>query len=189
MDIIDIITKNYDIIFEEETKFKFAQILNRREFDKNELILEQGQVSRHFYIVESGLIRQFYYKNGRDVTEHFSHEEKIASCIESLFLGTPTNLMVEAIEPSVVHLIGYDDWKALCNEKSSINRLYHAVLERQLIISQRKADSWRFENASERYDRFCRDYPEAAKRASIADIASYLLMSSETLSRVRAGTL
>ena len=64
---------------------------------------------------------------------------------------------------------------------------YQRIFEYKLIVSQRKADSWRFENAHERYDRFCREYPVISKRVSIAHIASYLLMSPETLSRVRAG--
>jgi CRP-like cAMP-binding protein len=63
------------------------------------------------------------------------------------------------------------------------------MMERKLVISQRKADSWRFESSHERYERFCREYPAIAVRASIAHIASYLLMTPETLSRVRAGVL
>ncbi|HKM44979.1 MAG TPA: hypothetical protein VJY12_05915 [Dysgonamonadaceae bacterium] len=58
-----------------------------------------------------------------------------------------------------------------------------------LIVSQQKADSWRFESSHERYERFLIEYPEVAKRASIDHIASYLLMAPETLSRVRAGVL
>jgi hypothetical protein len=57
------------------------------------------------------------------------------------------------------------------------------------MLSQEKADSWRFESARKRYLRFQQEYPEAAKRASVNHIASYLLMTPESLSRVRAGVL
>ena len=52
------------------------------------------------------------------------------------------------------------------------------------MLSQYKADSWRFETSRERYARFVRDYPEIARRASVNHIASYLLMTPESLSRV-----
>ena len=51
------------------------------------------------------------------------------------------------------------------------------------MLSQEKADSWRFESARKRYLRFQQEYPEAAKRASVNHIASYLLMTPESLSR------
>ena len=57
------------------------------------------------------------------------------------------------------------------------------------IVSQVKADSWRFETARERYTRLLEQQPEVIKRAPLSHIASYLLMTPETLSRVRAGVL
>ena len=59
-------------------------------------------------------------------------------------------------------------------------------LENNLILHQVIADSWRFESARERYERFLRDFPSVASRASVNDMASYLLMSPESLSRVRS---
>lgn len=187
MDIIQQLTRRLKVVLSEDSRTKFASILERKEFRKDEMILEQGQISRHMYIVQKGMIRQFYYKDGRDITEHFSTEGNLAACLESLFLREPTHLLVEAIEPSVVYLLHYASWKALCDENQEINTLLQGVLETKLIVSQRKADSWRFENSHERYERFCREYPEVAKRASIAHIATYLLMTPETLSRIRAG--
>ena len=141
------------------------------------------------YIIEKGMVRQFYYKDGRDITEHFSCEEDIVACLESLFLKEPTRLLIEVIEPSVIYLLDYEKWEGLCDKYPEINELYRRVFEYMLILSQRKADSWRFESSHERYERFCREYPAVAKRASVAHIASYLLMTPETLSRVRAGVL
>ena len=135
------------------------------------------------------MIRQFYYKNGKDISEHFSCEGDIVLCIESLFSKEPTQLIIETLEPTIVHLLNYERLFQLCDEYRDISQLYRNFMEFDLIVSQRKADSWRFENAKERYDRFRREYPEAAKRASVAHIASYLLMTPETLSRVRAGVL
>ena len=66
---------------------------------------------------------------------------------------------------------------------------YRKILEYSLIVSQIKADSWRFENAHDRYNFLFKSHPEVIKRAPLAHIASYLLMTPETLSRVRSGAL
>lgn len=187
MDIIRTIAEKHNVSLPESSVRSLASILERREYQRDELILEQGQVSHHMYMVEEGMIRQFYYKDGRDITEHFTHEGHMATCIESLYLSEPTRLMVEAIEPSIIHLFDYAGWKNLCKKDNNLLKLYEQAMENNLVISQQKADSWRFETAHERYERFCREYPEAAKRASLGHIASYLLMTPETLSRVRAG--
>lgn len=189
MEIIKKILDKYKVTFSDQSIEKFASLLERREFQKDEIILSEGQVSRYMYIIERGIIRQFYYKDGRNITEHFSCEGDIATCIESLFQQKPTKLSIEAIEPSVIYLLDYRKWENLCDKHSDINQLYRAIFEYKLIVSQQKADSWRFENSHERYERFCREYPLVTKRASIAHIASYLLMTPETLSRVRAGVL
>lgn len=189
MEIIKRISDKYNVVFSNESIEEFASILEYQEYQKDEIILEQGQISRYMYLIEKGIIRQFYYKDGRNITEHFSCEGDIATCIESLFLKKPTRLNVEAIEPSVIYLLDYGKFESLCDKYPEINKLYRRIFEYKLIVSQQKADSWRFESSNERYERFCSQYPIVARRASIAHIASYLLMAPETLSRVRAGVL
>lgn len=163
MNIINKLADKYQVYLPKESKNKLNSIFIRKEFDRGEIILEQYQISQYFYIVEHGLIRQFYYKDGRDITEHFSHEGDVVACIESLFLKCPTNLMIEALESSVVYLLKRNDLLAFCNQDSSINELYRSVVEQKLIVSQTKADSWRFESSHDRYIRFCKEYPSIAR--------------------------
>lgn len=166
-----------------------ASIIEPCQAAKGECLLSEGQIARSFYYVESGLLRQYYYKNKHEITEHFSCEGNVAFCLSSLFQQEPTDLMIEVLEPTVYHLISYSGLKDLLSRSLPINTLYRRLLEESLILSQRKADSWRFESVRERYQRFRQEYPEAAKRASVNHIASYLLMTPESLSRVRSGVL
>lgn len=189
MEIIRDIAAKYHIPLSQHSVEILASICHRKEYGKDQLILGYGQICRYMYIVETGMLRQFYYKDGRNITEHFSCEGNIAFCIESLFKNEPTRLCLESIEPSVIWEVDYSKFKYLTYEYTDINLLLQTILEYDLVESQCKADSWRFESSHDRYERFCREYPSAAKRASIAHIASYLLMSPETLSRVRAGKL
>ena len=156
---------------------------------KGETLLAEGQVAREMLFVEQGLIRQYYYKNDIDITEHFSSEWDIVYCFESMIMRQPTTLMIEALEMGMVHRIPFDELMALCQRSQPIMGLYCRLLEDGLLESLRKCDVQRFENARERYENFVRQYPEAARRASGKHIASYLLMTPESLSRVRAGAL
>ena len=152
-------------------------------------MLNEGQVSHDLIFVGKGMLRQFYYKNGKDVTEHFSYEGCIVMCIESLLKQEPTRLIVEALEQSTLFLFPYNTLQRLVETSPEINMFYRKILEYSLIVSQVKADSWRFETAHERYNLLLKHHPEIIKRAPLSHIASYLLMTPETLSRVRSGVL
>ena len=54
-------------------------------FAKGEMILREGEVCRNIYYIEKGLVRQFYFKKDKDITEHMAVEGSIVMCIESLF--------------------------------------------------------------------------------------------------------
>ena len=152
-----------------------AGLFVRREVHKGELLISEKDIARDIVFVEKGLLRQFYFKEGRDITENFACDGDGAMCIVSLFTGRRNCLQLESLEEGVIWSISYAGLVELS--------------ERYLHIAQYKADSWRFETSRERYARFVRDYPEIARRASVNHIASYLLMTPESLSRVRAGVL
>lgn len=172
-----------------EGRRQIEQLLVRRDFEKGECILEEGQVSHYIALIGKGMVRQFYYKNGKDITEHFSYEGCIVMCIESLLKQEPTRLMIEALEDGTAYMLPYDKLMLQTEVSWEVNMFYRKVLEHSLITSQIKADSWRFETARERYNNLLNTQPEVVKRAPLSYIASYLLMTPETLSRVRAGVL
>ena len=163
-----------------------AGILVPFKMAKGDRILQEGEVCSHMYYVEKGMVRQFYYKNGRDVTEHFSYEGRIVICIESFLKQNPSRLMVEALENSVLYGIPHDALLSLVETDKEMAQLYMRILEHALISSQEHADSQRFENATERYVRLLKSKPEIILRAPMVHVASFLQMTPETLSRVRS---
>ena len=162
-----------------------GSILVPLKFQKGETILEEGKVCRALYFVERGMVRQYYYKNKKDVTEHFSFEGRIVFCIESFLKQEPSRLIVEALENTWLYAIPYDELHNLMERNQEMEMLYRKILEHVAISSQEHADSQRFENAAERYDRLLREKPEIILRAPMVHIASFLQMTPETLSRVR----
>ncbi len=183
-----IVNSRYPEMTQEGRKI-LLEALEYQEVSKGEVILQEGEVSRSIIFVVKGMLRQFYYKGGKDVTEHFSYEGSVLMCIESLLQQEPTRLIVEALEGAVIYHFPYEKLQTLLATSEEINIFYRRILEYSLITSQVKADSWRFETAHERYERLMQAHPEIIKRAPLSHIASYLLMTPETLSRVRSGVL
>ncbi|MDH6359146.1 Crp/Fnr family transcriptional regulator [Parabacteroides sp. PF5-9] len=165
---------------------ELAKILVCTEVKKNQLFLKEGEVSKQIGYVSKGIIRQFYYKNNKDITEHFAYEDGLFLCIQSFIEQKPTRVMVEALENTVVYGIPYEPLMELIAQDKELEFFYRRVLEMSLILSQMKTDSLRFETANERYNRLLREHPEVIRRVPLSHIASYLLMTPETLSRVRA---
>ena len=77
-------------------------ILVPRKYLKGQMILSEGEVCKDLLYVAKGMTRQFYFKNGKELTEHMSVEGGIVMCIESLFKEEPTRLQIEALEPTWV---------------------------------------------------------------------------------------
>lgn len=173
----------------ESAQRMIESLVVRREVKKGEQLVVEGQICKNIILVGQGMIRQYYFKNKKDVTEHFSYEGCVVICLESTLKQEPTHLLAEALEDSIVYYLPYQDLLKAAETSWELNIFYRKLLEYSLITSQKKADGWRFETAHERYERLWREHPEIIKRAPLAHIASYLLMSPETLSRVRAGVL
>lgn len=164
-------------------------ILVPRKYAKGEMILTEGDVCKDIGYVERGLVRQFYQKNGKELTEHIGVEKSIVMCIQSLFKEEPSHLQMEALEPTLIYALPKHRLEEVALHNVNIQILYRKILEESLIISQIKADMLRFESAQNRYRRLCKLNPQVVLRTPLVYIASYLQMTPETLSRVRSSTL
>ena len=187
-DIARELARKYSTMTHEELDL-LESILVPIKFNKNQPILTEGEICDSIYYVDKGLIRQFYFKNGKEVTEHLGENHTIFMCIESLFKEEPTKLQVEAIEPSIVYALPKKRLESVALHNVNIQILYRKILEESLILSQVHADLVRFETAQDRYRKMCKLMPQVVLRAPLVYIASYLQMTPETLSRVRSSTL
>lgn len=189
IDIARQMVSDYHLQAGKESTHALADILICKKYKKGEMILNEGEVCKCMRYVEKGMLRQYYFKHEKDMTEHISYEKGVVICLESYFRQEPTRLMIEALEPSVIWEIDKEQIDKLAVEHSVIGVLYRKILEDSLIESQIKADTLRFEPAHERYNKLLQIHPEILKRAPLVYIASLLQMTPETLSRVRAASL
>lgn len=179
----------YHCLLSKEAMHAFADILVSRKYRKGERILDEGDVCRGMLYIEKGMIRQFYFKYDKDLTEHIGYEGGMIMCLESLLKQELTRLMIEALEPTIGWEINKLEMDALASKSTEIALLYRKFFEFSLIESQIKADTLRFEPAHERYNKLLQLHPEILKRAPLVYVASLLQMTPETLSRVRSASL
>lgn len=187
-DIARELARKYSTMTHDELDI-LESVLVPMKFAKGEIILKEGDVCEHVYYVERGLTRQFYCKNGKELTEHIGVEHSIVMCIESLFMEKPTHLQLEALEPTLIYAMPKRKLEEVALHNVNIQILFRKILEESLIISQVHADMLRFETAQDRYLKLCKLSPQVVLRAPLVYVASYLQMTPETLSRVRAASL
>ena len=184
-DIARELARRYSTMTHDELDI-LESVLVQMKFAKGEMILREGEVCRNLYYVDKGLVRQFYFKKGKEVTEYMGTEGSVIMCIESLFKEEPTHLQVEALEPVQIYALPKTRLEEVAMHNVNIQILYRKILEESLINSQIHADLVRFETAQDRYQKLCKISPQLALRAPLVYIASYLQMTPETLSRVRS---
>ena len=187
-DIARELARKYSTMTHDELDI-LESVLVPRKYTKGQMILSEGDICREILYIDIGLVRQFYEKNDRIVTEHLGVDGGIVMCIESLFREEPTKLQIEALENSICYALPKQRLEEVALHNVNIQILYRKILEESLILSQVHADLVRFETAQNRYKRMCKLMPKVVQRAPLNYIANYLQMTPETLSRVRSASL
>lgn len=183
-DVARELARRYSTMTHEELDV-LENLLIPMRFQKGEIILKTGDTCTCIYWIVKGMVRQFYYKNGKELTEHMATENNIVMCIESLFKEEPTRLQIMALEPTLLFVMPRKMLEQVAMRSVNIQILYRKILEESLIQSQIHADMLRFESAHDRYTKLVKRQPQLVLRAPLVYIASYLQMTPETLSRVR----
>lgn len=183
-DIARELARRYSTMAHDELDI-LESILVPMKFARGEKVVESGDVSDAIYYVERGMVREFYFKNNKSVTEYLAADGTIVMSIESLFREEPSKLVIEALEPTLVYALPKKRLEEVALHNVNIQILYRKILEESLIISQRRADLLRFESAKDRYLKLCKLNPKVIMKAPLVYVASYLQMTPETLSRVR----
>ena len=187
-DIARELARKYSTMTHDELDI-LESVLVPRKYVKGTIILKEGEQCQSIIYIHRGLLRQFYFKNGKEVTEYLAVDGDIVMCIESLFKEEPSYLQVEALENTILYELPKQHLEQVALHNVNIQILYRKILEESLIISQVHADLLRFETAENRYRRMTRQMPQVVLRAPLVHIASYLQMTPETLSRVRSTAL
>lgn len=153
---------------------------------RNELLLRQGQVCRYLYFVDTGAVRGFYNLDDKEITHWFGFEKDFVTSFHSFITGEPAVENIQLLEGSILWRISKEKLTALYNPFHEIERLVRIVYENYYIRLEERYVNAQFKTAKERYDNLLLQTPHILERVALGQISSYLGISQETLSRIRA---
>lgn len=153
---------------------------------KRELLHPAGEVWQYYAFVSSGCLRTYSIDaKGAEHILRFAVENWWVGDQESLASGQPSHYHVDAIEPSTVVLWPREEFVRLRREIPRLDELVNAILYRSFIAAQSRIHTAISYSAEEKYREFLRQFPGLALRIPQHMVASYLGMTTETLSRIR----
>jgi len=164
----------------------FSSVLNEISVAKGKFLLQPGTHVKHEYFVIKGCLKAYYSDDkGNRHTIQFAIENWWIGDFDAFYNNVPSRLYIEAIEDSNLLSINYKSLQEVYEEAPIFER-YFRLLTTNAFISQRKRILSTLEkNTQERYIEFCTSYPNIKDRVPNYDIANYLGVSPENLSRVR----
>jgi CRP-like cAMP-binding protein len=163
-----------------------SEYIETYQYPKNHQLQKAGEVCRKLYFIEEGLVRVFYYKNNKDITYSFISEDTFTTLVDSFFEQKPSRYNMETLEASTVSYIKYDDLMELFNHHHSIEHFGRMITTGFLKFYSDRLTSVQFYSAEERYQALQIRHPNIISRVALGHIASYLGITQETLSRLRA---
>ena len=156
-----------------------------RDLDKNEVLLNQGDVSKEFYFIIQGCIRLFYQIETEEKTAFFYTENTFASSYQSFTKQTPSNHNLQSIEITRVAVISFDMAYKMLETFPKFEFLARVMMEEELIIYQDIISSFVTLSPEQRYLRLLETESALLQRIPQYHLATYLGVAPETLSRIR----
>lgn len=161
---------------------KFESILVKRK----QKLLKTGEVSKDYFFVVSGCFRLFGVDDkGFEHNIQFAAENDWIADLGSFYSQKPSQLNIEALELSEVLRIQQQNLYELFETYPKLNRIFKVMIEHKYIELQNRVLQNFSSTAEERYLAFLEQYPHLKNRLPNTQIASYLGITPEFLSKIR----
>lgn len=161
------------------------------EYPKNYFLLKSGKPCKHLWFMTKGAARHFYTnEQGKEMNTWFSLDTQIIVDTTSFVKQEPAHESIQLIEDSEMYSIEYAALQVLLQKHHSFALWFIKLVELHYVaqIEDRIADL-QFLDAKKRYQKLINLNSGITNRVSLGNIASYLNITQETLSRIRAGKL
>lgn len=152
---------------------------------KGAMLLRAGELMYDSYMVIKGCIRQYYLKDGEERTTFFYTEQ---DAIPSTLTGTitsPADFYLECVEPSIILALSPENEVELYRQCPILESLCRVDTEKRLVDFQTMMSTYIRLNPEERYLNLLATKPALIHRVPQYQLASYLGVKPESLSRIR----
>jgi CRP-like cAMP-binding protein len=152
---------------------------------KGAMLLKEGQVSSLCYFIFKGCIRQYYLVDGEEKTTHFYTEGQPVTPYEGTFKRTPAKYYLSCVEDTIVSVGTPEDEAKMFQMFPRFEAISRLAVEEELGKSQEILASYIINSPEERYLNLLETRPDLLDRVPQYQLASYLGVTPESLSRIR----
>jgi len=164
----------------------FCNLFQQKLIKKKNFLLREGEVCKFEGFVTKGIFRVYHIdKSGAEQILYFAIENWWITDIDSFTTETPSQLFIEALEDSEVLLISKKDKEFAYTNLPQIEKLFRVMTQKTHVALQRRMIDNLSKTADQRYLDFIEKYPQLHQRLSNLQIAAYLGISHEFLSKIR----
>jgi CRP-like cAMP-binding protein len=166
-------------------KGELSDRVHYKTFKKGELIHDADTVCTKSYFIQKGLLRTYFLKEGKEISEYFPAESEWCNSPKSFMTRQVDIYFIDAVENTEVFCLHVNDLVYLFDNFPEMER--YARLSMGTIMGHllERVTSLRFTTAKEKYEHFIQTYHDIHHRIPLGMVASYLGITQETLSRIR----
>lgn len=164
---------------------KLNPYLKRLEIPAKTTLLQEGQVSKKMFFIEKGCLRTWINNNGKEITTQFFFEGDSVSSIESFRTNQPSLYSIESLEPCILQTISQKDFKEAIGNSPDLKKAFEERLFKRLFQAQQLFYAYLKNSPYQRYEELIEQHPHIVQRVPQHYIASYLGITSVSLSRIR----
>jgi CRP-like cAMP-binding protein len=168
-----------------ETGAVLDELFVRKHVSKGHQLLEENNLSKKIFFFEVGLART-YYSIDRDITHLFFAENSFMAPVDSVYYSRPSPYAVQILEDTIVRAANFIDFQVLIEKDIMLQRLAMNLLVDTVMLLSDRLYSIQFQSAQQRYHSLVKKHPDILRRAPLGTIASYLGITQQTLSVIRA---
>ncbi|MEM9546445.1 MAG: Crp/Fnr family transcriptional regulator [Bacteroidota bacterium] len=166
----------------EEIKSRFKPI----ETAKGDKLLLQDRKADYLYFIEKGILHNYYFQDGRQVSSWFYREDQFITSWYSFYSQAPSFEEIECLEDCVLYRISYSNYQRLIADFPAFGNFARLLAEEMLSFLDHFSKGWAFLSAREKYQLLTEYFPDIEQRVKLGYIATFMGISQETLSRIRS---
>ncbi|SFW85712.1 Crp/Fnr family transcriptional regulator [Chitinophaga sancti] len=170
---------------EDTVLWELSQHTITKTYPKGTFLLHSGDTCRYLYFVNEGLIKSFSEKGDKEFIMRFFSENLLFSVFDSYINQTPSKFNLVALEETTVTLIRHETMEALCRQHHAMETFFRKLVSIAATKMMKRISEMLEENATDRYWLFVEENNAIHQRISLGDIAKYLGITQQSLSRIR----
>ena len=178
--------KNFAEHLSDEVRESIERTYSHKKYTKGEFLLKPGQVCDGHFMIDKGIARMYSLHDGKEITTAIYFEGGVAISFDSYILQKSSQVYIEALTDLEDTKVGYRQFQIEKQKHPELIELEKLFVEIHAANFEKQVQEERTLNATERYLKLLKQEPQIIQFIPLTIVASYLNISLETLSRIRA---